>query len=778
MALIDRNTGARIVFAAFMIFSGALHIAAQPGTGKDPLAGNTTAPQKASANLSGRVVDARSGEPIASVKIVVGGTDQSTTTNDKGLFELTNLPAGAVDLYVTTVTYGLVKKSVNLKPGDNREFEIALNQEAAALTEKVTVVATPFESSPATPSEQVLNKRELHELASVLVSDPIRAAQALPGVSANDDYRSEFSVRGATFDRVGVYVDGLLTENFVHTIAGGYPDTGSLSVINTDTVDTVSLMSGAFPAEFGNRTAAILDLHLRDGNRVKPTGRVSAALSGLSGVVDGPINRGRGSYLFAARKSYLSYLVRRFNDEFQYTNNPPILNFADGQGKVLYDLTNRHQVGFSVIAGDFDFDRNRDRDLLGINQVFRGNSRNLLVNGHWTFTPSSRTFAQTRVFGLHGSFKNTNRIDRVLEEGTRNQFGVRADISHQRQANRFEAGLYVRRVSVDSFSQQFDFFGTSAFEAGSFNRSGTEQGYYVQDTWSDEGLRVNLVGGLRVDHSSATGETKLSPRLSFAWSVDDRWKVRGGFGQYYQFPAFEQMFGRLGNPALRAERAAHFNVVVERMLGNRMRVTAEIYDRQDGALFFSLNEPRLFGGQPTFSAFPFQNALRGHARGVEFTLQRRSANKLAGWISYAYSRSKLFDTRDQLSFPGDGDQRHTLNVFGNYRFSESWNVSTEWRYGSGQPIPGFFGRDALGFFLVAGRNQTRLPFYNRVDVRVSKAFFFRKAKLTVTGEVLNLLNRQNVRYAGFDAFFFNGRVGGQLDRVLPILPSAGVVIDF
>jgi len=51
-------------------------------------------------------------------------------------------------------------------------------------------------------------------------------------------------------------------------------------------------------------------------------------------------------------------------------------------------------------------------------------------------------------------------------------------------------------------------------------------------------------------------------------------------------------------------------------------------------------------------------------------------------------------------------------------------------------------------------------------------------KLTLTGEVLNLLNHNNVRYAGFDLFFANGRVRGQLDRVLPILPSAGIVIDF
>jgi len=93
-------------------------------------------------------------------------------------------------------------------------------------------------------------------------------------------------------------------------------------------------------------------------------------------------------------------------------------------------------------------------------------------------------------------------------------------------------------------------------------------------------------------------------------------------------------------------------------------------------------------------------------------------------------------------------------------------------------VPGFYGRDAAGFFLITRRNQLRLPFYNRLDIRLSKAFLFKKTKLTLTGEVLNLLNRENVRYAGFDFYFSNGRVQGQFDRLLPIVPSAGVVIDF
>ena len=71
-------------------------------------------------------------------------------------------------------------------------------------------------------------------------------------------------------------------------------------------------------------------------------------------------------------------------------------------------------------------------------------------------------------------------------------------------------------------------------------------------------------------------------------------------------------------------------------------------------------------------------------------------------------------------------------------------------------------------------------FFNSSSVALAQERSITQAlKLTATGEVLNLLNRNNLRYAGFDAFDSStGRVFGQLDRVLPILPSAGVVIVF
>jgi outer membrane cobalamin receptor len=736
--------------------------------------------------LRGRVVDARTGEPMAKVRVIAtgAGVDQFTTTDESGEFTLENLATGQLDLYITTVSYGLVKKTITLTDGENRGFVFALNEDAAALTESVTVTADAFETSQTNvASEQTLSKRELQTLSTVLLGDPIRAAQALPGSTTNDDFRSEFAVRGAGFDRIGLYLDGVLTENFVHTVQGGYIDTGSLSVINADTVSSLSLMSGAFPAKFGDRTGGILDLETRDGNRVKPAGRISASLSGLSAVVDGPFASGRGTYLFAGRKSYVGYLLKRINDQNEVTDNPPLLNFSDLNGKVLFDLSARNQVGMSIIVGAFDYDRNRAPNLVGINTVLRGESRNLLFNAHWTHTPNSQVFWQTRLFGLRTDFKNINRNQTTLLDGQRIQYGVRSDLNFtSRHGHRIEAGLYVRSQHVNSSSQFFNFLTGTLLDLGSFNRHGTEQAYYAQDTWSNERLGVSLTGGGRLERSSATGETKFAPRGAFAWSIDKDWKVRAAAGRYYQFPDFNQMFGRLGNPRLRSSRSTHYNASIERRFGDRTRLLVEAYDREDERLAFSLSEPRLVGNVLTFTEFPFQNSLKGHARGIELTLQRRSANKLTGWVSYAYSRTRLAEPQAGLTFVSDSDQRHTVNVYGSYRFNETWNLSSEWRYGSGQPVPGFFRQSGTqpgqGYFLSNVRNTTRLPVYSRADVRLNKAFLFKHWKLTLNGEVINATNRNNLRYAGFDGYGIDGRVFGQLDRVLPILPSGGVVVEF
>src|SRR5260370_9834578 len=166
------------------------------------------------------------------------------------------------------------------------------------------------------------------------------------------------------------------------------------------------------------------------------------------------------------------------------------------------------------------------------------------------------------------------------------------------------------------------------------------------------------------------------------------WTVGAGCGSYYQFPDFEAIFGQLGNRGLRAEKVTQDNLSVEGTFGDRYRAVVEMYDREDRDVIFALFQPQLQSKPITFAQLPFRNSLSGHARGLEFTFQRRSANRLSGWVTYSFAKTIFRESPSGLSFAGDFDQRHTLSAYGSYRFTGPLNRSGQWRYGSGISIPG------------------------------------------------------------------------------------------
>src|SRR5262249_39065137 len=142
----------------------------------------------------------------------------------------------------------------------------------------------------------------------------------------------------------------------------------------------------------------------------------------------------------------------------------------------------------------------------------------------------------------------------------------------------------------------------------------------------------------------------------------------------------------------------------------------------------------------------YGNNLRGHARGIEIFLERRSVNNLSGWVSYSYGVARYRDAATNLAFDGDFDQRHTFNVYGTYRLKPTLNLSTKYRYGSNFPVAAFLFIQGESATLSSQRNRSRIPPYSRLDVRANKAFHFDRWKLTLFGEVLNAIGRKNYRY--------------------------------
>jgi hypothetical protein len=274
----------------------------------------------------------------------------------------------------------------------------------------------------------------------------------------------------------------------------------------------------------------------------------------------------------------------------------------------------------------------------------------------------------------------------------------------------------------------------------------------------------------------------VTPQVSAALILGPSTRVQFGWGQYAQFPEISLLTSPLGGRGLLPTRSDHALAAVEQRIGARTRLRMEVYNRTDRDLVFQpLFDPRIVKGavfSPPLNP-PYVNSLRGYGRGAEVFLQRSSANRFTGWVSYAYGHAEMRDGVTGSHFPADFDQKHSMNVYGSYRLRPSVNVSLRSSYGSGFPIPGYVTRNAAGtYFLSPVRNELRVAYYQRTDLRVNKAWTRDKWKFTLYGEVVNLSNRTNYVFESVNGFNTKtGQTSVTLDSMFPILPSVGILFE-
>jgi hypothetical protein len=721
--------------------------------------------------LTGRVIDAKTGEPIRKALVSIREQKTEAVTDDGGRFTLAGLQPGRVELYVSTVGYGLLKREVDLAE-TAEPLELKLGQEAIQRSEDVTVAASPFDRSQAgAASEQGLDNSELKNLAGVVADDALRSVQTLPGVTTGDDFNAVFSVRGSGFREMAFYIDGVFTTAPFHTIRD-INDGFSLTILNGDIVDSVALLSSAAPAPYGARTGAVLNVRTREASRERRVTRASLGATGLSLSSEGPLGS-RASWLVAGRKSYLDYIVHRIEEEPSF-----VLGWYDLQTKLAFE-TAAHRFTLMGIYGDAAFEQNEEQPSR--NSLFTADAGTQIVTGEWRWLASARAVLKTRAYFDRETGERRNRLGEPLGHTRARHAGYRSDLSVGLGASHhLEAGIFARRLHEAGLEQQFD-NRTQRFEAShEYDRTTWQPSAYVQDTWTI-GPRVTLTLGGRLDRLALTRENVWQPRAALAVELSDRTKVDAAWGRFGQLPGLDDLFGESGHPDLAAARAAHYVAGIEHLLGSKVRLRVEAYyEDKDRFWLAPGSEFRIVGGRVVRpSSFRLQNVLDGSSRGVEILLQRRSANRLSGWVSYSWGHTRFTDRAQQIEFDGDFDQRHTVNVYGSYRVTNTWNLSTKYRYGSNTPIVGFYERRGADFFLAEGRNEVRAPAYSRLDLRANKAFFFRRWKMTLYGEVSNLLNRTHYRYTDLDGVNLQtGQAFLESDTLFPIIPAIGVSVEF
>lgn len=117
---------AALLFALFIWVPSAVH--AQPQV------------PRGTATLTGTVVDAETGDPLANANVFIAVSMRGTATNADGMFRLENVPLGAQRLYVSVIGYEPEARNLNLREARVHVLDFEL-QPAVLEEEGVTVEA-------------------------------------------------------------------------------------------------------------------------------------------------------------------------------------------------------------------------------------------------------------------------------------------------------------------------------------------------------------------------------------------------------------------------------------------------------------------------------------------------------------------------------------------------------------------------------------------------------------------------------------------------------------
>ena len=323
--------------------------------------------------ISGRVVDKITKEPLPGVNIIIIGKTVGAASDTDGNFSIKGLESGNYRLRISAIGYDTdVKTDVVVNNARPTNLFIELTQSVIEL-EGITVKSDYFSN----------NNNELNSVASFNYEeirrspggfeDVIRALSVIPGVAQASPGRNDLVIRGGAPSENLYLVDGFIVPNINHFGNQGATG-GPLSYINLVFVRQTTFSSGGFSAQYGDKLSSVLKIDLRDGrkDRLGGKGTISASQFGLN--LEGPIDK-KGSFIFSLRRSYLDFIFNAAGFNF-------VPEYYDALTKFSYDIDNHNKISYLFI-GAFDrvkFNNNNSDDLYENSRIL-GSNQNQYITG-------------------------------------------------------------------------------------------------------------------------------------------------------------------------------------------------------------------------------------------------------------------------------------------------------------------------------------------------------------------------------------------------------------
>ena len=556
--------------------------------------------------------------------------------------------------------------------------------------------------------------------------------------------------------------------------------------------DSVKLIDGALPAEYGDRTAGIIDVQTKTG-LFEPGGDV--------GIYGGSHGQIAPSFDYGGSSGGFNYFVSG-----DYTTDTLGIESPDGSVDPLHDRTKQWH-GFAFLQDILDANSSVTAILGTSNDMFEiPNSRGLEptgldgvnglgpngvleVNGQSTFLSNDLDERQREIthyailsylrsqgpvdfqisaFGRYSSLYYTpgGDVGDLLYDGIAQTaykrdeaYGVQAEAAwHAGESHTVRFGVVYQAddlvsdtssvvLPVDGSGNQTSDVPLTILDDGT--KHAWSYGLYVQDEWKlFPTLTVNY--GVRFDQFQAfDAENQISPRLNMVWTPNDTTTVHAGFARYFSPPPIElvgttdiALFDGTTAQAShqddtpKAERADYYDIGVSQKLGDQVTLGLDSFYKAS----HNMIDEGQFGAPIILTPF---NYLTGRQYGLELT-GTYSQGDFSSYANAAYERA---DGRDIVSsqfqfdpgdlayiadhfIPLDHQQIVTVSAGASYLWLGT-RFSTDLIYGSGLRKDG------------ATPNGEHVPGYVQVNLGISRTFNLWDSKgLTARFDVINLFDEK------------------------------------
>ncbi len=723
---------------------------------------NTLCVKAQNIKVSGYVSDKQTHETLPGANLVELVTGTGTSTNQYGFFSISLPPK---TLFLTSSYVGYQPKTIVISGKCDTIISFELDVITLKGVEIIAPSAKPVSQDIGRVNIPIARIKEMPALMGEV--DIFKSIALSAGISNGSEGSSGLYVRGGSPDQNLILLDGATVYNTTHLF-------GFLSVFNPDAIKSVEVIKGGFPAKYGGRLSSVIDVTMKDGNNQNRETYFSISPISAHFTIEGPILKGKSSYIFSGRSSYLGLLAlpTRFAFESHKTQNYINYFMYDINMKYNYSPNHKSRLFLSLYLGSDKFQNRQHED-------------NRILNYPLTWGNQTSSFRYTNVLNT-SLFSQTHLNYNYYKFGF--SFFEESDTPDKKIADPISINL---QTSVREFSlkQQFDW----SFNSKHKVNVGFEA---VQQLFKPDKVTVKNIPELSVstlsDKNNKISSNSLAIFLSDMYHLSKYIDVEAGMRLSMYFitssififeeprlsiilnhnknSAFKMSFSLMSQPVhllsggnqglpndvwlpstskLVPEKAGQFSLGHNLNLENGIQITNEIfYKKIENCIDYAEGSDFL----ATISKSWEQNIVSG-GEGKVYGYEL-STSKATGKLNVQFAYTLMWNSRrfaninNENWYPYKYDRRHDFSLTAGFKITKNWKLTTNWVYMTGQAVtlPTAWIEDISGEFtpVYTGRNMQRMPAYHRLDFAFLKNYITRKGhNASVAVGVYNAYARRN-----------------------------------